>query len=97
MGLDTVPTGIATGTAGSLLGTPVVNSLTANAVAVLAVGTYSLYAMGSNIRYEVFDGSVWQIIVPVGTQAALIYSDGTNYRLNNIGATTQTATTIKIG
>src|SRR5258705_12987414 len=97
MGVDTVPTGISTGVSGSLLGSPVANSVPANGVLVLAAGVYSLYAMGANTRYEVFDGSVWQILVAVGGISPLIYSDGINYRFANVTGVVQTATTIKIG
>ena len=98
MGLDTIPTGIATGVAGSLLGARVVNNVPANGTLVLLPGIYVLVAMGLNVSYQVQDDAGgWNNVVAINTAAPLIYSDGTNFRFNNAAGAIQTATTIKIG
>ncbi len=96
MGLDTVPMGIATGVAGSLMGNPVVNVVPANSQLVIPVGTYFQITVGANVSVQVFDGSTWQALVAVATPG-FIYSDGVNVRWNNAAGSNQNVTTIKIG
>lgn len=81
-----VPTGIATGTAGSLMGTEVVNAVAANTGFVLASGDYYVTVVAAAIRFEVIDSAgVWQIFLAAGT-AGLLTSDGTNVRAFNTNA-----------
>jgi hypothetical protein len=98
MGMDTVPMGVATGVAGSLIATPVVNSIPANnGVLVLPAGVYVMYAVGANVSYQVQDaGGAWNNVSAVAV-GGLIYSDGTNFRFLNTAGAPQNVTTAKIG
>ena len=97
MGMDTVPTGIVTGTAGSLVALPVTNVVPATGNLVLAAGVYVLYGMGANTTYKVFDGTAWQTLVAAGGIAPVIYSDGISFRFENAAGANQNAVTQKIG
>src|SRR5258706_357556 len=109
MGVDTVPTGISTGVSGSLLGSPVANSVPANGVLVLAAGSYSLYALGAvgvplgdHYCYDIGGDIVVQILTSQGdwktvSVGSLVSSDGANVRFFNGGLAIQSITTQKIG
>ena len=98
MGLgDAIPTGIATGVSGTLLGSPVVNTITTGATATLAAGVYVIITVGADIRSQVFDGAAWQNVDAAGAPFAVYYSDGVNMRFINNAATSQSFTSLKIG
>ena len=107
-GVDTVPTGIIAGTAGSLMSAPIIIAVPGNSSVVLGQalstpavpsgpGVYCITAMGANVRFEVFDGAVWQIVVAVGGISPFIYSDGVSFRFTNVGGASQNAVIQKIG
>jgi hypothetical protein len=108
MGLDTVPTGIITGVAGSLMSGPLVITVPAGGNVVLGpalatptlplgAGLYCITAMGANVTYQVFDGNAWQNIVAAGVAAPFIYSDGISFRFANAAGAPQNVTLQKIG
>lgn len=98
MGLgDAIPTGIATGTSGSLLGAAVVNSIGIGATFTLAAGVYVIYVVGAAVRPQVFDGTAWQNVEAAALPQSVYYSDGINFRFINNGAGAQSFTSQKIG
>jgi len=97
LSIDTIPTGIATGTAGSLMASPVTTSVPGLGTFVLPAGCYSTTAMGANCTYQVYDGAAWRDTTVAGELEPFIYSDGTNYRFSNANAAAQNVTYQKIG
>lgn len=97
MGIDFLPTGIATGLSGALTGSAVINAVPGLGALVIPAGLYAMYAVGANITYQVQDqNGAWQNITVAGV-GGIIVSDGTNFRWNNTNAAAQNVTTIKIG
>lgn len=96
MGIQ-VPTNVPVGSAGSLIGSPVVNAVPLLGAVVLAPGDYCLYAVGANVTVQVYDGAAWQNISVAGAVVPFVTADGINVRLSNAAGVQQLATTQKIG
>ena len=97
MSLDFVPTGIATGISGTLMGTEVVTTIAAAGRYIVPAGVYYLYAVGANCQLQVLNSAgVWQNVFAAGV-GGLIASEGTNVGVVNNGAGNQTVTTQKLG
>lgn len=93
---DKVPTGVATGVAGTLMGTEVLNTVLANGVLLVPVGDYYVYAVGANITVQIQDSlGVWNNVTAAGV-GGLVSSDGANVRFSNAAAANQTVKTQKL-
>lgn len=97
MPFDFLPTGVATGVSGSIMGAQTVVSILTGGHYVVPIGTYYAYALGAAVKLQVQDsGSVWRDVSAV-TIGGMLISDGTNVRFVNGGVGTQTVTLVKIG
>ncbi len=92
-----IPTGIATGVAGSLFSAQVVNSIAAAGTFVPAAGQYYAYAMGADVRFQIQDLTGWVNVLAAGISPGEFETDGTNIRFINNGVSAETVTTVKIG
>ena len=98
MGFDNrVPTGIATGVSGTLMGSEVITSIAAAARFIPAAGDYYMYAVGADVRVQVQDSTgTWQNVTAVAV-GGFISCDGTNVGLRNSGAGAENVTLQKCG
>jgi hypothetical protein len=98
MSLDFIPTGVATGTAGSIMGNPVLTTILASGNSVVPVGNYYYYAVGVTTRLQILDNvAAWNNVTAVGV-GGFVCADGVNLRfLNGNAGASETVTLIKIG
>ena len=96
MSLDFVPTGIATGTSGSIMGNQVTTAIAAGGNYVPAAGVYYAYAVGANTQLQIQDTNGWQNVFAVAV-GGMFCADGTNIRFLNGGGGSQNVTLIKVG
>ena len=93
-----IPTGVATGGAGAIFRTPVVQAIAAAGNFVLPVGTFVVYAVGADVRMQVQDSAgAWQNVTAIAVGIPCVISDGTNVRFQNAGAGSENITYIQIG
>ena len=94
-----IPTGIATGAAGSIFVKEVVQSIGAGLRFALPVGTFCVYLVGADVRYQVQDSTgTWQNITAAGViPSGDIISDGVNKAFFNGGGGAENISYIKIG
>lgn len=89
---DKVPTGIATGVSGTLMGTESVQALAAGAGYTPAAGDYFVRAVGANIQVQILDsGGAWQAAAVAGVGGYFSF-DGVSVRLFNTGGAQQNVT-----
>jgi len=97
MGLDFIPTGVATGLSGSIMAKEVTTTIGAGLTFIPAAGVYYAYGVGADVKYQIQDsGGTWRDVSAV-TVGGLIVSDGTNTRYINGGGGNETVSLIKIG
>src|SRR2546428_13240340 len=87
MGSGFIPTGIATGIAGSILAKEVVQAIAAGARFVLPAGDFYVYAVGADVRLQILDSTgVWNNLTAAGVgPGALVTADGVGLALFNAG------------
>jgi len=94
-----IPTGIATGAAGSIFVKEVVQSIGAGLRFVLPVGTIYVYIVGADVRMQIQDSTLtWQNITAAGViPGGVLISDGTNLAFFNGGGGAENISYIKVG
>ena len=94
-----IPTGIATGAAGSIFVKEVQVSVGAGLRSALPVGTLYVYTVGADIRLQIQDSTgTWQNITAAGViPGGVLISDGTNLALYNGGGGSENFSYIKVG
>jgi len=94
---DKIPTGIATGVSGTLMGSPVVTAIAAQTRYIPTAGDYFFYAVGANVQVQIFDGAAWQNVTAVGVGGFESF-DGANVGFfNGAAGASQNVTTQKAG
>jgi hypothetical protein len=92
-----LPTGIATGSTGSMVANSVTEDIAAAGSFVVPVGDYVFYAVGATTRLQVRDeNGGWQNVWAVAI-GGFVHSDGTNFRFQNAGGGQESVTYHKIG
>ncbi len=98
MGIDFIPTGVATGVSGSIFAKEVVTVIAAAGTFVPAAGLYYAYAEGADVVAQVQDsGGAWNTITGAAVPSGLVISDGVNLRFFNSGVGSENVTLIKVG
>jgi len=94
-----IPTGIATGAAGSIFVKEVVQAIGAGLRVALPVGTIYVYLVGAGVRMQIQDSTgTWQNITAAGViPGGVLISDGTNLAFFNGGGGSENISYIKVG
>lgn len=94
-----IPTGIATGAAGSIFVKEVLQSIGAGLRFALPVGTIYVYIVGADVRLQILDSTgTWQNITAAGViPGGVLISDGANLACFNGGGGAENITYIKVG
>jgi len=94
-----IPTGIATGAAGSIFVQEVVQSIGAGLRFALPVGTIYVYLVGADVRMQIQDSTLtWQNITAAGViPGGVLISDGVNLAFFNGGGGAVNISYIKVG
>ena len=97
MGSGFIPTGIATGIAGSILAKEVVQAIAAGARFVLPAGDFYVYAVGADVRLQILDSTgVWNNLTAAGVgPGGLVTADGVGLGFVNNGGVSENITFIK--
>ena len=97
MSLDFVPTGIATGVSGSIMGTQVTTAIGAGLAFVPDAGVYYAYGLGADVRMQIRDsGGAWNNVLATAV-GGMFCSDASNVRFINNGVASENITLIKVG
>lgn len=94
-----IPTGIATGAAGAIFRTQLLQAIGAGLRFVLPVGTHYVYIVGADVRLQILDSTgTWQSITAAGViPGGVLISDGANLAMYNGGGGSENVTYITVG